>query len=67
MFLTPAELAELTGRKRPSLQRAWLVQNGYKFDVRADGRPSLLRAAVEARQGARSAPRTSGPNWDALR
>jgi hypothetical protein len=35
VFLTPTELLELTGYKKPALQRRWLVEHGYRFDVRA--------------------------------
>ena len=54
MFLTADHLCELTGYRKPALQRRWLIQNGYKFDVRADGRPVVLMAQVEARQTPRS-------------
>lgn len=67
MFLTAEQIEELTGYKKPSLQRRWLLANGYRFDVRADGRPALLRAQVEARQHvtARVTSRTE-PDWSAL-
>lgn len=66
MFLTPAELEQLTGYKKPKLQREWLIERGYRFDVRVDGRPSVLSSQVVARQGgAREA--SVEPNWDALR
>ena len=50
MFLTSEQLHELTGYRKPALQRHWLLQNGYRFDVRSDGRPALLEAQVRARQ-----------------
>ena len=68
MFLSTEDLEALTGYRKPALQRRWLVANGYRFDVRADGRPALLRSQVEARQ--LSAPHVASraePNWDALR
>lgn len=37
MFLSVEQLAELTGYVRASAQRRWLVQNGIRFWVRADG------------------------------
>lgn len=64
-FLTPAELVDLTGYKRPASQRRWLVDNGYHFDVRGDGRPALLRAQVEQRQRVKGG-RTTGPDLAAL-
>jgi hypothetical protein len=66
VFLTPNELEQLTGYRKPKLQRDWLVKNGYRFDVRVDGRASVLASQVAARQGgARESKAT--PNWDALR
>ena len=50
MFLDQENLIVLTGYKRPADQRRWLITNGYRFDVRADGRPSVLVAQVDARQ-----------------
>jgi hypothetical protein len=50
MFLTAEQLEALTGYRKPALQRRWLLHNGYTFDVRADGRPAVLVAQVEARQ-----------------
>ena len=67
MFLTRAELEELTGRKQAAAQRRWLMDNGYKFDVRADGRPAVLLEQVQLRQIDRGrSRRVSGPNLDAL-
>ena len=65
MFLTPTELLELTGYKKPALQRRWLVEHGYRFDVRGDGRAVVLTAAIEKKLGER---RISGPapDWSAL-
>ena len=47
MFLSQAELAELTGLKRPSAQARWLAQAGLRHVLGADGRPRVLRAEVE--------------------
>jgi hypothetical protein len=65
VFLTPTELLELTGYKKPALQRRWLAEHGYRFDVRADGRAVVLIAAIELKLAGR---RTSGaePDWSAL-
>lgn len=67
MFLSKEELEQLTGYKKPSLQRRWLVNNGYGFDVRADGRAAVLKEQVHQQQsnGERKR-RVSGPNLDAL-
>jgi len=52
IFLTAAELAELTGRKLAGLQRRWLSENKYRFDMNANGRPMVARGYVLARLGA---------------
>ena len=49
LCLTRDELTELTGRKQRAKIAEWLIDNGYKFDLAADGWPKVLRAAVEAR------------------
>ena len=41
MFLSPAELQALTGRKQPRKQIQWLATNGLRFFVRADGKPAV--------------------------
>jgi hypothetical protein len=65
VFLSPENLIELTGYKKPALQRRWLIKNGYRFDVRADGRASVLSSQVVARQGG-ARERSAEPNWEAL-
>jgi hypothetical protein len=65
VFLTAADLEQLTGYKKPALQRRWLIKNGYRFDVRADGRASVLSSQVMARQGG-ARERSAEPNWEAL-
>jgi hypothetical protein len=47
-FLTRSEIYELTGYKKPALQRHWLQESGYQFDVRKDGRPAVYRTVFEA-------------------
>lgn len=50
MFLTAAELEQLTGRKRPSHQVRVLRQQGIAFMLRPKGSsmwPVVLRVAVE--------------------
>jgi hypothetical protein len=49
MFLTPDDLARLTGRKRRSGQVRWLVEHGWRFEVDAYGRPIVLAAEAERR------------------
>lgn len=48
MWLTPAELADLTGRKKKKLQREALARMGIPFRSRdADGFPLVLRSFFE--------------------
>lgn len=61
MFLTPAELITLTGYRRASAQVRWLQLQGVPHWVRADGRPSVPRSAIEAQPVAQQRP-----NWSAL-
>lgn len=46
MLLTPAQVQQLTGRKKPSLQIAWLesqgLRRGVHFYVNAAGYPQVL-------------------------
>ena len=51
MFLTPDELAELTGYQQQSRQIRWLRDRRYPFDLGADGKPRVLRSYVERRLG----------------
>jgi hypothetical protein len=69
MFLSANELQELTGYKKPALQQRWLLQNGYQFDVRGDGRPVVMEAQVRFRQFkdlGNLANAQDEPNLDAL-
>lgn len=60
MFLTPDELRELTGRRRPSAQIRWLRDHRWAFAERADGRPAVSRREAE-RQLETGAPRRAAP------
>jgi len=44
LFLTTAELHELTGYKKPGKQLAWLRGQGFIFRVAADGYPRVDRS-----------------------
>jgi hypothetical protein len=66
MFLTKNDIEALTGYKKPALQRRWLVENGYSFDVRADARPAVLADQVRARQATKGSERATHPNWHAF-
>lgn len=49
MFLTAAELFELTGRIQPSAQTRWLRRKRWRFELDADGRPKVARAYHDRR------------------
>jgi hypothetical protein len=51
VFLTDAELAELTGLKRPSAQIRWLRDQKWPHVPGGDGKPKVLRAVVMAKMG----------------
>jgi hypothetical protein len=44
LFLTRAELKDLTGREQPAAQKRWLQANGWVFEEDAAGRPKVARA-----------------------
>lgn len=65
-LLTRDELAALTGRKRASGQRDWLVSAGWPFVLDADGFPRVARAVFDRHLGiptARQRPET-GPRLE---
>ena len=66
IFLSTDETQELTGYKKPALQRKWLAKNGYSFDVRGDGRPVVSVAHYEARHSPQKRQRPSAFNLAAL-
>ena len=51
MFMTPDEVAELTGYKKPSAQIKWLTAEKFGFVVGGDGHPKVLREVVLSRLG----------------
>lgn len=51
LTLTPAELQELTGKRRADAQRRALDRMGLRYAVRPDGRPTVLRSHVEEKLG----------------
>ncbi len=54
MFLSGAELRELTSYQKPSAQKRWLEAQAISFLVGGDGLPKVLRSVVVARLGALS-------------
>lgn len=51
LTLTPAEVAELSGYRRPAEQIRWLTQAGVAFFIGRDGRPRVIRAALVQPKG----------------
>lgn len=67
MFLTAAEVAELTGARRRSAQVEELARRGYPIELNRAGRPLVLRSVVEARLGMTTKKRTGrAPNFGAI-
>ena len=69
MFLTQAELAELTERKRKGEQITWLKANGFHFVTGANGHARVMREHVHARLcggSVVSVPAEQEPNWGAM-
>jgi hypothetical protein len=65
MFLSTRQLTELTGYKSNAGRIRWLTNNGYRFDIRGDGRPNILMDQVRERQ-CRTKASSSRPNLDYL-
>jgi hypothetical protein len=57
MFLTAAELAELTGLTRHSAQIRWLRDRHWAHAIRADGRPVVSRKEAERQLETAAAPK----------
>ena len=57
MFMTPEEVAELTGYQRPAAQIKWLTAERFGFVVGGDGLPKVLREVVLSRLGDSSKPK----------
>lgn len=72
MFLTPAELAELTGREKPSAQIRELERKGIAHIVNAAGRPVVLKSLAHdgeslARMREAERQRAAGPSQEDLK
>lgn len=69
LFLTQAELFELTERRRKAEQVAWLITNNYPFAIGANGHARVSRQYLLARLSGvlidtkQSIPE---PNWGAI-
>lgn len=61
LFLSSEQLADMTGYRSGKCQERWLLENGYNFELRSDGRPNVLVDQVRERQ-CRKPDRTPGPD-----
>ena len=50
MFMAKAEVEELTGYKKPSLQSKWLWEHNIQHLINAQGRVIVVRSALEQQQ-----------------
>ena len=66
VFLSTAEIIQLTGKKRPSAQIRELRKRGYKIDVNGLGEPIVAIAEATRKLVGGSAARQQEPKWDAL-
>jgi hypothetical protein len=70
--LTDADLAHLTGSPQPSIQRKWLDERGWPYQLTRRGKVRVARALFEQRMGVqRAANETAAPpaepDWQAFR
>ena len=63
MFLSDAELLELTGYQRHADQRRWLSSRGWLFEESRTGRPVIGRSYAEQRTGALLPPQAQKRAW----
>lgn len=64
IFLTRAEVAELTGAHLKRTQVSVLVRNGIRHSINAAGWPMVTRYAVEGRAGTEQERAASKPQWE---
>ena len=62
--LSDAEVADITGKVKWSAQRRMLDSLGYKYDLRQDGKPIVLRCYIEPKS---RNEKYIEPDWDALK
>lgn len=67
MFLTPADIERLTGKRRPSAQVRWLRKHGYRLTVNGLGEPIVAVAEANRKLVGGVAAQHEQPNWNALR
>lgn len=68
MFLTEAELQELTECVQPEAQRRWLTARGWPFEISSKGRNRVLRSVMERQMGiVTKAKKQAEPDFSAVR
>ena len=65
IWLSSADLEELTGYRRPTAQARWLRRHGYRFTVNALGVPVVAVAEVN-RKLVGGTIAAQEPNWSVL-
>jgi hypothetical protein len=63
LCLTPDEVAQLTGRTRPSAQRRALQHMSIDHKQRPDGSLVVFRSALDGAPGIGHASQRTEPNW----
>jgi len=63
LCLTVAEVAELTGRTRPTAQQRALRHMAIDHRLRPDGSVVVLRSAVDGISAASPTTKRTEPNW----
>jgi len=66
LWLTPAEIVELTGFKQKSKQRLELARQGLKFTVRSDGFPIVDRSQFQSGDQLTRIRRKREPDFTAI-
>lgn len=61
MYLSPEEIAELTGLRYAARQIAWLTREHWTFHVDAKGHPKVLRSYAITRGGGQPGATLPGP------
>lgn len=67
IFLTAAEIADLTGFKTPKRQTEWLGNHGWRFEINGNHRPIVARKYAEKMLGCGAIEENAyRPNFAAL-
>lgn len=61
MFLTPDEVADMTGYTKASFQIRWLDAERFAYVLSSRGEPKVLRAVVISRLGGEQSRKRGGP------